>query len=404
VHPDEEPEQARFLHLWSNELHDPTFDLRADVEEVVLRRMARRSADNVRDVGEEVRQLRRGIVGSLLRVLWALQAGWRRVQRGAASVVRGALVVRYGLPRLYWRFMFRAVFPVVDVMRRAGRSVARRVRVLVGREPSPGGRLDAVRFPRGWRETPLSSAEVERYYDEWHQRYVDGFGDVLQTFRSQDPTTFLVELGELAGLQPGLRVLDAGCGVGGPALRWSASFDVTVDGVTLAQAQVDEARRRVAAAGQESAVTIHRGDFHRLEALFEPGAFDVVAFLEAFCHSDHPEVVLRSVHQVLKPDGVVFIKDLFRNRGSSPEEEADIEVAVRNTEHHCHLNVWPREVVLDALRDTGFEVELDQPFELFPDFDYDTGNDFVNDNGIDIFEGRPSTYLQHAAIRARRRG
>ncbi|HYF47004.1 MAG TPA: methyltransferase domain-containing protein, partial [Acidimicrobiales bacterium] len=388
--------------LWCNDLHDPTFDLRADVEEVVLRRMARRSADNVRDVGEEVRDgvrhLRQGIAATLVRAFRSVR--WA-VARGAAAVVQGAIALRYGVPRLYWRVVLRTVVPVVDVLRRAGRSLARRARVLAGREASPGGRRDAVRFPKGWRERPLSSAEVEAYYDDWHERYVAAFGDVLQTFRSQDPTSFLLELGELAGLRPGQRVLDAGCGVGGPALRYAEHFNVRVDGVTLSQPQVDEARRRVEAAGLAGRVQIHKGDFHRLEDLFDPATFDVVYFLEALCHSDHPRIVLASVRTVLKPGGVVFVKDLFRNRGSSQDEEADIEVAVRNTEHHCHLNVWPREVVLEALRDTGFEVELDRPFELYPDFDYDTGNDFVNDNDIDIFEGRPSTYLQHAAIRAR---
>jgi SAM-dependent methyltransferase len=294
------------------------------------------------------------------------------------------------------------VWPTMDVARRAGRSVGRRVRILTGREPSPGGRRDALRFPKGWRDRPLSTAEVETYYEEWHDRYVDAFGDVLQTFRSKDPDDFLVELGELAGLTSGQHVLDAGCGVGGPACLFAERFGVDVDAVTISPSQVDAAAALVAERGLEDRVRVRKGDFHRLEDLYAPEVFDVVYFLEAFCHTDHPEVVLRSVAAVLRPGGVVFIKDLYRNRGSSSEEEADIAVAVRNTEHHCHLNVWPRQRVLDALGAVGFSIELDQPFELFADFDYDTGNDFVNVNGIDIFEGRPSTYLEHAAIRARK--
>jgi hypothetical protein len=123
IHPDERPDAARLLHLWCNDLHDPEFDLRTDVEEVVLRRMARRAADNVRDIRNN------------------LAAFGRRL-------LNAAINLRYEVPRLYWRFMFRAVFPVVDVLRRAGRSLARRVRVLVGREASAGGRLDAIRPPR----------------------------------------------------------------------------------------------------------------------------------------------------------------------------------------------------------------------------------------------------------------
>jgi hypothetical protein len=136
VHPDDRPVPARLLHLWCNDLHDPTFDMRADVEEVVLRRMARRSADNV------------GSVVSVASVAGRTRAAFRSVGRGVASVVQGAIAVRYGLPRLYWRFVLGVVVPMVDVVRRAGRSVARRARVLLGREPAPGGRLDALRLPR----------------------------------------------------------------------------------------------------------------------------------------------------------------------------------------------------------------------------------------------------------------
>jgi SAM-dependent methyltransferase len=368
----------------------------------------------VREVGDEVREVadavRDGVTESARGVARAVRIARQAVARWARAAGRGVArgvgwllnELAHRPPQLWWAMMRAVVWPAMDVLRRAGRSVARRGRILTGREASPGGRRDALRFPKGWRERPLTSAEVEQYYDEWHQRYVDGFGEVLQTFRSKDPADFLVELGELARLAPGQHVLDAGCGVGGPACLYAERFDVEVDAVTLSQAQVDATAALVAERGLGGRVRVRKGDFHRLEDLYAPEVFDVVYFLEAFCHTDHPEVVLRSVATVLRPGGVVFIKDLYRNRGASPEEEADIAVAVRNTEHHCHLNVWPRDRVLDALAATGFEVELDQPFELFPDFDYDTGNDFVNENGIDIFEGRPSTYLQHAAIRARK--
>lgn len=284
----------------------------------------------------------------------------------------------------------------------AARSLPRRARALRGRKTDEGAPREAADSPAGLDHRPLTSNEVEQYYDEWHDRYIEGFGAVLQTFRSREPNDFLLELAALAGFHKGQRVVDAGCGVCGPALLFAERCGVSVEGVTVSGAQERDARRRIAERGLSDRVRVHKGDFHHLEEIFAPASMDAVYFLEAFCHSDHPAVVLASVATVLKPGGTLFIKDLFRNRGATPDEEADIEVAVRNTEHHCHLNVWPRGVVTDAITAAGFEIELDQPFELFPDFDYDTGNDFVERNGVDIFEGRPSTYLEHAAIRARK--
>jgi len=415
VHPDEPPVEARFLHLYSNALHLAGFDISTDVEEVVLRNMAHRSADSVRELRVifgprrivEVTGLRVAHAGSR-----AAHAGSRAAHAGSRA---GSRVIHVGsrathavvlasrwCRRTWWVVVERVVWPAVNLTRRVGRSIARRGRVLRGRETSPGGRRSAFAIPKGWSDRPLTSTEVAAYYDDWNERYAEAFGDVLQTFRSTDPQDFLMELGEMAGLQSGQRVLDAGCGIGGPAMLYAQKFGIDVEGVTVSQAQVDTARPRIAGRGLDRQVRVEKGDFHRLEGLYEPESFDVVYFLESLCHSDHPEVVLASVATVLKPGGVVFIKDLYRNTGTSPEEEADIEIAVRNTEHHCHLNVWRRQVILEALRATGFEVELDHPFPLFADFDYDTGNDFVNDNDIDIFEGRPSTYLEHAAIRARK--
>lgn len=258
------------------------------------------------------------------------------------------------------------------------------------------------RRPR--REIPdpsvLNSAEIAAYYDEWHDRYVEGFGDVFQTLRTPEPSDLLLQLGQEAGLEAGQRVCDAGCGVGGPALVLAEHFGVEIDGVTVSGAQVRDAAERIEARGLGHQIRIHQGDFHRLEDLFDPCTFDVVYFLEAFCHTNHPETVLGSVRTVLKPGGTLFIKDLFRSPGGSPEEREHIAVAVRNTEHHCHLRVRPLDDVCHAIRTAGFLIDRQEILELDPTYDYDTGNNFVMRNGIDIFEGTPSTYLTHARIRA----
>jgi hypothetical protein len=195
VHPDERPRPASLLHLYSNALDDPGFELRRDVEEVVLRQMARRAAGQVREVGDEVREVadavKEGVSGGARAVGRALAAAGRAARVAARAVGRGLLwlltQVERRPPQLYWAIMRGVVVPVLDVTRRAGRSVARRGRVLLGREPSPGGRRDALRFPKGWREPRTTAGEVAAYYDDWHERYVGGFGDVLQTFRSRDP-------------------------------------------------------------------------------------------------------------------------------------------------------------------------------------------------------------------------
>ncbi|MEL7209739.1 MAG: methyltransferase domain-containing protein, partial [Actinomycetota bacterium] len=296
----------------------------------------------------------------------------------------------------------RGFWPAWNLVRRAFRSLARRVRVLIGSEPSPGGRLDALRVPKGWTEMPLNSGEVAEYYDDWNDRYLARFGPVLQTLRTQDPSELIVEIGKAAQLEEGQVVCDAGCGVGGPAIVLAEEFGVTVEGVTVSGAQVEVARDLIDEAGLRGRVDVRQGDFHRLERLYAAERFDAVLFMESFCHTVHPRVVLQSVWRVLEPGGVVVIKDLFRAPGKDRAERKLIETAARNTERHCHLQVRPREHVIEAVEAVGFALEVNEDLELKPEYDYDTGNTFVLENGIDIFEGQPSTYLAHAIIRARK--
>jgi cyclopropane fatty-acyl-phospholipid synthase-like methyltransferase len=80
-----------------------------------------------------------------------------------------------------------------------------------------------------------------------------------------DPETSTLYLAELAGVAPGDRILDAGCGVGGPALAIARALpDVVIDGVTFSEVQAKMARERIAAANLADRVRVHLADFHRL--------------------------------------------------------------------------------------------------------------------------------------------
>ena len=66
------------------------------------------------------------------------------------------------------------------------------------------------------------------------------------------------------GLEPGMRVLDVGCGWGSFAIHAARNYGVTVTGVTLSPPQAELARERVAAAGLEERVEIRVADYRQL--------------------------------------------------------------------------------------------------------------------------------------------
>lgn len=110
--------------------------------------------------------------------------------------------------------------------------------------------------------------------------------------------------GAILGVGPGDRVLDVGCGVGGPMRTVAASSGAHVVGITINEYQVSRARRHNERLGVAAQCTPVRGNF--LAMPFEDASFDGAYAMEATCHADRLENVYREVFRVLKP-GASFV-------------------------------------------------------------------------------------------------
>ena len=80
-------------------------------------------------------------------------------------------------------------------------------------------------------------------------------------------------------LRPGMRVLDVGCGVGGPAREIARFSDAKIVGLNNNDFQIGRARRYTKAAGLEDQVQFVKGDFMKLSEQFGENAFDAGARL-----------------------------------------------------------------------------------------------------------------------------
>ncbi|MCB1341519.1 MAG: class I SAM-dependent methyltransferase [Pseudooceanicola sp.] len=110
-------------------------------------------------------------------------------------------------------------------------------------------------------------------------------------------------------IEPGMRVLDIGCGWGGMAITLARDWGARVVGVTLSENQLDLARQRVAAAGLTDRIDLRLQDYRLLD---EP--FDRIVSVGMLEHVGLPQydTYFAKVADLLHPDGIALIHTIAR--------------------------------------------------------------------------------------------
>ncbi|MGY1603663.1 methyltransferase domain-containing protein [Geodermatophilus sp. SYSU D00815] len=179
-------------------------------------------------------------------------------------------------------------------------------------------------------------ARIARFYDRWSPVFLETAGTTLQAGLVAPsagvpvaPEASARYLAHLAGVAPGDHVLDAGCGVGGPAVAIAQAIPgVVVDGVTLSAVQARTARALAAEAGLAGRVRVCVADFHRLP--FPDASFDVALLFEVTGYSPDLPALYRECARILRPGGTVYVKDVFcREEPLTGEERAAIAASDR---------------------------------------------------------------------------
>ena len=167
------------------------------------------------------------------------------------------------------------------------------------------------------------SSEVWRAFDLVlaTDRYLNlGYSRRFQTHLLGAPQERLVgrvasELLETAGVTPGSRLLDLGCGRGGPSLALATGADLDVVGVDLVPYNLAVARSH--AAGRERSPAYVTGDATRLP--FVDGTFPAIAAIDAVVYMPDKRAVFEEVARVLEPGGVCIVSDLLAAEATDPE-------------------------------------------------------------------------------------
>jgi ubiquinone/menaquinone biosynthesis C-methylase UbiE len=136
----------------------------------------------------------------------------------------------------------------------------------------------------------------------------------------------LERFGEWLELREGARLLDVGCGSGGPALRLAESTGARVVGIDLLEEGVSQATQLAEERGLAG-----RARFAKVDAEgplpFEDESFDAVLSTDAMCHLPNRLETLREWHRVTAPGARILYTDPTIVTGLV----TDAEVAARSS-------------------------------------------------------------------------
>jgi len=169
-------------------------------------------------------------------------------------------------------------------------------------DESNGGSIEA-------RKTRYATM-INNYYDVVTDFYEHGWGQSFHFAARARGESFEASLARAEhyvalrlGLSAGMKVLDVGCGVGGPMREIARFSGAMIEGVNNNDYQLEKVRSHNQQAGLSHLCSGFKGDFMKLDVADR--TYDAAYAIEATCHAPDKVAVFSEIHRVLKP-GTLF--------------------------------------------------------------------------------------------------
>ncbi|KAH3671379.1 hypothetical protein WICMUC_004676 [Wickerhamomyces mucosus] len=160
------------------------------------------------------------------------------------------------------------------------------------------------------------------------------------------------------GIKEGWKVLDVGCGVGGPAREIARFTGAHITGLNNNDYQIGKAFHYAKKFHLEDQLNFIKGDFMNID--LPENSFDAVYAIEATVHAPVLEGVYSQIYKVLKPGGVFGVYEWVMTDKYDETNEAHRKIAYEIEIGDGIPKMYDVNVARQALKNVGFELEFEQ--------------------------------------------
>jgi len=216
---------------------------------------------------------------------------------------------------------------------------------------------------------------VNNYYDLATEFYEFGWGSSFHFANRRKGESFKNSLcrhqhflADKMGLMSGMRILDAGCGIGGPMMELARYSGANFVGLNNNQYQIKRANQRVQDQGVSSLCNFVHGDFMHIPE--DDNSFDGAYAIESMPHAPNKILAFQEILRILRPGGYFAGYDWCLTELFDPENPTHERVARDIAVGNALPQISTTTEVYEALGQAGFEVVEVSDLALHSDDEY----------------------------------
>ncbi|KAH7205582.1 S-adenosyl-L-methionine-dependent methyltransferase [Fusarium oxysporum] len=156
------------------------------------------------------------------------------------------------------------------------------------------------------------------------------------------------------GIKEGMKVLDVGCGIGGPAREIAKFTGAYITGLNNNDYQIERATHYAFKEGLSNQLKFVKGDFMQMS--FPDNSFDAVYAIEATVHAPTLNGIYSEIFRVLKPGGIFGVYEWLMTDKYDNDNLCHREIRLGIEQGSGISNMCKVSEGLAAIKDSGFKM------------------------------------------------